>query len=346
VSGGFTNGHPMKNLLSMLSYFLRRFLYMIVTVWMTSVVTFLIIQLPAGDFVSDLAAKYARSGQKLDQPILNNLRQQFGLDKPVYVQYLRWATNVLRGHLGWSFGMQKPVVQVIGERIWLTAMISITTLLFVYLSAIPIGIYSATHQYSLADYTFTLVGFIGLAMPSFLLALILMYIFVNAGLSVGGLFSPDYMRVAWSPAKVLDLVKHLPLPIIIIGTAGTAGLIRVMRATLLDELGKQYVITARAKGVNEIKLLFKYPVRVALNPIVSTIGWELPYIVSGGVIVEMVLNLPTTGPMLYNALLTEDIFLASSLLLFLVILTVIGTFISDILLVTVDPRIRFTKKEA
>jgi len=329
----------------MLSYFMRRFLYMILTIWMTSVVTFFVIQLPAGDFVTNLAAQYARSGQELEQPILNNLRKQFGLDQPVYVQYLRWSTNVLRGNLGWSFNMQEPVAQVIGDRIWLTSAISITTLLFVYLTAIPIGVYSATHQYSLGDYLSIFLGFIGLATPSFILALILMYIFVNAGLSVGGLFSPDYMRASWSLDKVLDLLKHLPPPIIIIGTAGTAGLIRVMRASLLDELGKQYVVTARAKGVSEIRLLFKYPVRVALNPIVSTIGWELPAIVSGGVIVEMVLNLPTTGPMLFNALLTEDIFLASSLLMFLCVLTVIGTFISDILLVTVDPRIRFTKKE-
>jgi peptide/nickel transport system permease protein len=310
------------------------------------VVTFLVIQLPAGDFVDDLAAQYARTGQRIDQANLNNLRRQFGLDQPVHVQYLRWAGNILQGNPGWSFDQQKPVMQVIGERIWLTAAISIATLMFVYLLAVPIGIYSATHQYSLADYAVTLAGFVGLATPSFLLALILMYAFLNAGLSVGGLFSLDYMNAPWSLAKFVDLLKHLPLPIIIVGTAGTAGLIRVMRASLLDELGKQYVITARAKGVSEPRLVFKYPVRVALNPIVSTIGWELPYIVSGGVITEMVLNLPTTGPMLYDALLKEDMFLASSLLLFLSILTVVGTFVSDMLLVVVDPRIRFTKKEA
>jgi peptide/nickel transport system permease protein len=318
---------------------------MAVTVWLTSVVTFLVIQLPAGDFVNNLATRYARSGQSLQQESLNNLRRQFGLDQPIYVQYLRWAANVSRGNLGWSFEMQRPVAQVIGDRIWLTMAISLTTLIFVYLVAIPIGVYSATHQYSFGDYLSMFLGFIGLATPSFLLALILMYILVNAGVSVGGLFSPDYIRAAWSPGRILDLLKHLPLPIIIVGTAGTAGLIRVMRASLLDELGKQYVITARAKGVEETRLLFKYPVRVAVNPIVSTIGWELPYIVSGGVITEMVLNLPTTGPMLYNALLTEDVFLASSLLLFLSILTVVGTFTSDILLVTVDPRIRFTERE-
>jgi peptide/nickel transport system permease protein len=329
----------------MLNYLLRRLLYMILLVFVLSVVTFVIIQLPAGDFVNTLAMQYAAAGRKVDQTYLNNLRHQFGLDQPVYIQYFRWATNVLQGNLGWSFQFQKPVDQVIGERLQLTAAISIITLLIVYLVAIPIGIYSATHQYTIGDYFFMFVGFIGLAAPSFLLALILMVILLNAGMSVGGLFSPEYLRAPWSVARFVDLLKHLPLPILIIGLGGTAGLIRIMRASLLDEIGKQYVITARAKGVGETKLLFKYPLRAALNPIVSTIGWELPAIVSGGVIVEMVLNLPTTGPMLYSALLKEDMFLASSLLLFLNCLTVIGTLISDMLLVVVDPRIRFTSRE-
>jgi len=330
----------------MLSYLVRRFLYMIAIVWVTSVVTFLIIQLPAGDFVVHLASHYAQTGQEVEEAQLANLRRRFGLDQPVYVQYLRWARNLLEGNFGWSFQYGQPVGRLIGERVGLTAMISIATLLFVYLVAIPIGVYSATHQYSLGDYSFMFVGFLGMSLPSFLLALILMYIFLNAGISVGGLFSPEYMRASWSINKFVDLLKHLPLPILIIGTAGTAGLIRIMRASVLDEVGKQYVITARAKGLPELRLLFKYPVRVALNPIASTIGWELPYIVSGGVITEMVLNLPTTGPMLFGALMTEDMFLASSLLLFLSVLTVIGTFISDIVLVIVDPRIRFTGREA
>lgn len=330
----------------MLSYFFRRLMYMILTVWIISIVTFLIIQLPAGDFVVNLASQYARSGRELDQAQLNNLRHRFGLDRPVYVQYLHWITNVLQGDFGWSFQYSQSVTRVIGDRVGLTAAISTSTLLLTYLVAVPIGIYSATHQYSIGDYAAMFVGFLGMAMPGFLLALILMYIFLNAGMSVGGLFSPEYMRASWSLGKFIDLLKHLPLPILIIGTAGTAGLIRVMRASLLDELGKQYVITARAKGLRETKLLFKYPVRVALNPIASTIGWELPYIVSGGMVTELVLNLPTIGPMLYGALLTEDMFLASSLLLFLNILTVIGTFISDIVLVIVDPRIRFTQREA
>jgi len=330
----------------MLRYFFRRFMYMLMTVWVLSVVSFLIIQLPAGDFVTNLASQYAQQGRQVDQARLDNLRQRFGLDRPVYVQYFSWATNLLRGDLGWSFRQRRSVEKVIGDRIGLTAAISIATLLLTYLVAVPIGIYSATHQYSIGDYFSMFVGFLGMAMPNFLLALILMYILLNAGQSVGGLFSPDYMRAAWSLGKFIDLLKHLPLPILIVGTAGTAGLIRVMRASLLDELGKQYVITARAKGLRETKLVFKYPVRVALNPIASTIGWELPYIVSGGVITEMVLNLPTTGPMLFSALLTEDMLLASSLLFFLNVLTVIGTFISDIVLVIVDPRIRFTEREA
>ena len=330
----------------MVRYFLRRFMYMLLTVWLTSVVSFLIVQLPAGDFVTNLATQYARAGLSVDQARLDGLRIQFGLDQPVYVQYLRWATNVLRGDLGWSFRHRQPVERIIRERLGLTATITIFTLLFVYLVAVPIGIYSATHQYSMGDYLAMSVGFVGMAMPSFLLALILMYVFLNAGRSVGGLFSPEHMRAPWSPEKFVDLLKHLPLPVLIIGTAGTGGLIRVMRASLLDELGKQYVITARAKGLSETKLLFKYPTRVALNPIASTIGWELPAIVSGSVITAMVLNLPTMGPILFTALLTEDMLLASSVLLFLCVLTVIGTFISDIVLVMVDPRIRFTAREA
>ena len=324
----------------MFRYLTRRFLYMLLLIWFSSIASFVIIQLPAGDFVNSLARQYATSGRVVDEAQLNNLRAQFGLDQPVYIQYFTWFKNVLQGNLGWSFGAQQPVAWVIGERIGLTAAISLASLIFVYLISIPVGIYSATNQYSVGDYIFMFVGFIGLSVPNFLLAMVLMFAFFNMGLSVGGLFSPEYMRAPWSIDKVIDLLKHLPLPVIVVGTAGTAGLIRVMRATLLDELGKQYVVTARAKGVGEVKLLFKYPVRIALNPIVSTIGWELPAIVSGSVITDMVLGLPTTGPMLFNALVSEDMFLASSLLLFLTTLTVIGTFVSDILLFMLDPRIR------
>lgn len=330
----------------MVNYLLRRLFYMLIVIFVTSVVAFVIIQLPAGDFVDNLAVQFARSGRDVNEAQLENLRIQFGLDQPMYGQYLRWASNVLQGNLGWSFQYQQRVEDLIGDRIGLTVTISLATLIFTYVMAIPIGIYSATHQYSIGDYLSMIVGFLGLATPNFLLALILIVVFLNAGWTVGGLFSPEYMRAPWSMAKFIDLLKHLPLPIIIIGTASTAGLIRVMRASLLDELSKQYVVTARAKGVAEARLLFKYPVRVALNPIISTIGWLLPFIVSGGFIVELVLNLPTTGPMLYGALITEDMFLASSLLLILTVLTVVGTFVSDVLLVLIDPRIRFSEKEA
>ena len=329
----------------MLTYLIRRLLYSVLTIFLLSIVSFMIINLPAGDLIDSIAAKMVTGGRTVDQALLDNLRHQYGLDQPVYIQYFHWAGNLLQGNLGWSFLFQKPVSDLIGERVQLTAAISLATLTIVYLFAIPIGIYSATHQYTPGDYFFMFVGFVGMATPSFLLALILMIIFLNAGISTIGLFSVPYMRAAWSFARVVDLLKHLPIPILIIGTAGMAGLIRVMRATLLDELGKQYVITARAKGVDEIKLLFKYPVRVALNPIASTIGWELPGIVSGGLIVELVLNLPTVGPMLYQAIIAQDVFLSSSLLLILSTLTIIGTFISDILLVVIDPRIRFTSRE-
>ena len=328
-------------------YLFRRFIYMIMLVWVVSGVSFLIIQLPAGDYVDRLKLEYKARGEDLEQADLENLRFRFGLDQPAFVQYLSWAGNILQGDLGWSFSHEQPVTKVIGDRIGLTVAISIITLLFTYLLAIPIGIYSATHQYSIGDYVGMFVGFLGRAIPNFLLALILIYFFLNigAGKSVGGLFSKDFVRAPWSVAKFIDFLKHLPLPIFIIGTAATAGLIRTMRATLLDELGRQYVITARAKGLHETKLVLKYPVRVALNPMASTIGWLLPEIVSGSVITAMVLNLPTVGPRLFSALLAEDMFLASSLLFFLTALTVVGTFISDMALVIVDPRIRFTERE-
>ena len=329
----------------MTDYLIRRFMYMIVLLLLITVVSFLVIQLPAGDFVSSLAAQIARSGEEVTAEELEAFRKRYGIDQPAYKQYLNWMGNLLTGDFGYSFQYNRPVRELVGERIGLTATLSLFTLIFTYCLAIPIGIYSATHQYSTADYTFMSVGFIGLATPNFLLALILMFLLYKAGFSVGGLFSANYQTAAWSFGKVMDLLKHLPLPIIIVGTAGTAGLVRVMRATLLDELGKQYVITARAKGVSEQRLLFKYPVRVAINPIVSTIGWVLPVIVSGSTITAMVLGLPTTGPLLFRALRFQDVFLASSLLLFLNALTIIGTFISDVLLILVDPRIRYGSAE-
>ena len=326
----------------MIQYLVQRFLYMILLLWLLTVVSFIIIQLPPGDLVSSIARRLTETGEAADQAMLDGMRRRYGLDQPIYVQYWRWFSNVLQGNFGFSFLLNRRVAEVIGERLALTALVSGSTLIFTFVMAIPIGIYSATHQYRPGDYFFSFVGFIGLATPNFLLALILMMALLAVGMSPGGLFSPEYMKAPWSLAKVGNLLAHLPLPIVIVGTAGTAGIIRVMRATLLDELEKQYVITARAKGVSESSLLFKYPVRVAINPIVSTVGWLLPVIVSGEIITSLVIGLPTVGPMLFTALQFQDMFLASSLLLFLNFLTVIGTLVSDIVLVAIDPRIRFS----
>jgi len=331
----------------MLSYIIRRFFYMIIVLLIVSVVAFIIIQLPPGDYLTTLIENLRASGIQVDEEMIRSLEKQYGLNLPVYAQYFKWMWNMLHGDFGRSFQWNEPVSKLIGERLMLTVTISIVTMLFTYFVAIPIGIYSATHQYSIADYSFTVVGFAGLATPNFLLALVLMFVFYKYfGLSAGGLFSIGYELAPWSLGKVIDMLKHLPIPIIVIGTAGTAGLIRVMRGCLLDELQKQYVITARAKGVSERSLLFKYPVRIAINPIVSTIGWTLPLIVSGETITAIVLSLPTTGPLLFQALMTQDMYLAGSTVMFLTSLTVIGTLISDILLVWLDPRIRYEKRKA
>jgi len=253
---------------------------------------------------------------------------------------------MFRGDFGRSVQWSKSVISLVGERLLLTIVISLGATLFTYVVAISVGIYSATHQYSLFDYSVTIVGFVGLATPNFLLALVLMIVFNNAfGISIGGLFSPEYSTAPWSLGKVWDMIKHLPVPIIVLGTAGTAGVIRVMRGMLLDELRKQYVITARTKGLSEPRLLFRYPVRLALNPIVSTVGWVLPAIVSGDTITALVLSLPTVGPLLFRALLTEDMYLAGTIVMFLCFLTIIGMFVSDMILAAIDPRIRFEKAQ-
>lgn len=326
----------------MLSFIVQRLLVMIPTLLLISIISFVIIQLPRGDYLTSYIAELSTSGESVDADMIASLRKRYGLDQPFYVQYFKWIWGFLHGDFGQSFEWNKPVRVMIGDRLTLTIVISIATLLFTWAASIPIGIFSATHQYSLGDHAFTFVGFIGLATPNFLLALILMYIaYRYFGTSVGGLFSPDYVEAAWSIGKVLDLIRHLWIPVVVVGTAGTAGLIRIMRANLLDELRKQYVITARAKGVPETRLLFKYPVRIAINPLISTIGWMLPFIVSGEALVSIVLNLPTVGPVLLRALLFQDMYLAGSLVMILSCLTVIGTLISDILLVSVDPRIRY-----
>ncbi len=326
----------------MTRYLVRRVLYTFVLLLLVSIVSFMVIQLPPGDFLSTYIASRQEMDAEVSREEIAAMRAAYGLDRPVYVQYFRWISSALRGNFGISFQYNRPVAALIGERLALTVTISLITLLFTYAVAIPIGIYSATRQYSIGDYAATVVGFVGLAVPNFLLALILMFVsYRYLGMSVGGLFSPEYLRAAWSWGKVWDLIKHLPIPVIVIGTAGTASIIRVMRATLLDELSKQYVITARTKGVDERTILFKYPVRIALNPIVSTIGWVLPAIVSGETIVALVLDLPTVGPLLLQGLLSQDMYLSASILMLLSALTILGMFISDILLAALDPRIRY-----
>lgn len=328
------------------SYIIRRALYTLILMVAISMVAFVVIQLPPGDYVTAYIAELQQSsrGSGVNTAMADALRKSLGVDRPIHIQYVRWIWGMLQGDMGRSLAWRKPVSELVAERLPLTITISTVSLFFVYLTAIPIGIYSATHQYSITDHGFTLVGFIGLATPNFILALILMVVFFQCcGLAIGGLFSIEYIDAPWGWAKFVDLLKHLPVPIIVIGTAGTASLIRVMRACLLDELRKQYVVTARAKGVSERTLLFRYPVRIALNPVVSTIGWTLPFIVSGETITAIVLSLPTMGPLLFKALLDQDMLLAGGTIMFLSFLTIIGTFISDVLLVSLDPRIRFER---
>ena len=330
----------------MLAYIIRRILTMIPILIAISIITFIIIQLPPGDFLTDYIAELQESGEMVDQSELEALKHRWGLDQPAYMQYLHWAWNFLHGDFGYSFEWDKPVSELIGQRLGLTVLISVATLIFTWVVSVPIGIYSAVRQYSWMDHFLTFVGFIGLATPNFLFALVLLWVsYAYLGMSVGGLFSPQFQDAAWSLAKVWDLLKHLWIPVVIVGTAHTAKFIRIIRGNLLDELKKQYVTTARAKGLPEVHLILKYPVRVAINPLVSTIGWTLPELVSGIAITAVVLNLPTTGPLLLKALLSQDMHLAGSFIMLLSILTVVGTLLSDILLAWVDPRIRFGARE-
>lgn len=326
----------------MLGFICRRVLYMIPTVILVSIVTFLIIQLPPGDYLDTLAAELSDSGG-LDSGTMAALREQYGLGQPIHIQYWKWITGIVfEGDFGLSFEKNLPVSDLIWDRLGWTFGISLLTLLFIWITALPIGIYSAVRKYSVGDYLATFFGSIGLAVPNFLLALVMMYVaFKYFGQSVGGLVSPEYIGAAWSWDKFIDLLKHIWMPIVVVGTSGAAALIRIMRANLLDELYRPYVVTARAKGMSEFQLLLKYPVRVALNPFISTIGWILPTLVSGEIIVAVVMNLPTTGPMLLRALLVQDMYLAGSLILIVSLLTVLGTLISDLLLAWIDPRIRY-----
>ena len=327
----------------MLTYILRRIAYMIPTLIAISIVTFVIIQLPPGDYLSTVVAQLSAQGATIDDTTLVALKERYGLGQPVYVQYWKWITGILlRGDFGQSFEYGQPVSSLIWGRLGLTFILSLATLVFIWIVAIPIGVYSAVRKYSLGDYVATFLGFIGLAVPNFLLALVFLYISTKYfGQSVGGLFSPQYIDAPWSWGKVTDLAAHLWIPMVVLGTAGTAGLIRTMRANLLDELGRPYVVTARAKGLAENRLLVKYPVRLALNPFVSSLNDVLVQLVSGAAIVSIVLSLPTTGPLLLRSLMSQDMYLAGSFILMLSVLTVVGTLISDILLAWLDPRIRY-----
>lgn len=315
---------------------------MLVVLLAVSFISFTIIQLPPGDFLTARMAQLKMQGGDVSIEQMAMLKHQYGLDKPFLSRYVHWVGGMVQGDLGRSFLYERPVTELIGERLVLTMAISICSILLTYLIAIPIGLYASVRQYSIGDYCFTLVGFIGMSIPQFFLALILLFVVYRVtGTSMAGLFSAEYAVQPWSWGKVIDLLKHLWVPSLIVGIAGTAGTIRVLRACLLDELSKPYVITARARGVSEWRLILKYPLRIALNPMISTIGWLLPSIVSGTAIVAIVLNLPTTGPMLLEALLMQDMYLAGSFIMVLCVLTVIGTFISDVLLAWSDPRVRY-----
>ncbi len=325
----------------MIAFITRRLLLGIVTVWMISVLSFAIIQLPPGDFVDAYIANLAASGSSVSAEAADAMRKLYGLGQPFYVQYGKWIFRIISGDFGESMEWRRPVTEVIGDRIWLTLLLSLSALIVTWGLALPIGIYSAVRQYSLADYLFTLIGFLGIAIPNFLLALIIMYFaFTQFGMSVGGLFSSEYALAPWTWGRVWDLMQHLPLPAIILALSGTAQLIRIMRANLLDELRRPYVVTARAKGLSETRTILKYPVRAALNPFASNIAYLFPALVSSSVIISIVLGLPTVGPLLVKALVAKDMFLAGSIVLLLGILTVIGTFISDLVLMWVDPRLR------
>ena len=318
---------------------------MLLTMFAVSFVAFAIIQLPPGDYLTSYMASLAATGEQVDPKVIENLRQQYGLGEPYLVQYWKWISGVVVGNFGQSFEWKRPVWELIWGRIGNSLLLEGLAVIVMWLVALPIGVYAAVRKYSLGDYLATVGGFLGLAIPNFFFALILMYLsFVWFGKTMGGLFSPGFEDAHWSLPRIWDFLTHAWAPILVLATAGTAELIRILRANLLDELKKPYVTTARAKGLPEWKVILKYPVRLALNPLVSTVGWLLPALVSGSVIVSVVMNLPTAGPMLLRSLTTQDMYLAGAIILLLSILTVIGTMISDVLLAWIDPRIRYGGK--
>ena len=326
----------------MLNYVIRRTLLMIPTLLVISVLVFVIIQLPPGDIITSRLQDLQAEGQEVSEEQIAALRARYNLDDPLHVQYFKWVGGLLRGDLGYSVMYGQSVNSLIWDRLGYTLLITLTATLLTWVIAFPVGVYSALRQYSLLDYIATILAFLGLATPGFLFALVLMYLgYEWFGIAVGGLFSPEYAGAPWSMAKFLDLLGHLWIPAVVIGTAGMAGLMRIMRANLLDELGKPYVTTAMAKGLNPARLIIKYPLRIAINPFISTVGWMLPYLISGSAITSVVLSLPTTGPLLLESLMNQDMYLAGSFLLMLSTLTVVGTLLSDILLAITDPRIRY-----
>jgi peptide/nickel transport system permease protein len=328
----------------LLGYIVRRFVLSLFTIFAISILSFTIIQLPPGDYVDSYIAQLAASGSVVSQQEAENLRIQYGLDRPIWVQYWKWATLAVQGDFGMAMEYRQPVTQVMGDRLWLTMGISIFALMVTWGLALPIGIYSAVRQYSFFDYLFTFISFIGVAVPGFLIALLVLYFgFTILDANIGGLFSPEYADAPWSWAKFADMLGHMPVPALIIGLATTAQAMRVMRANLLDELRKPYVVTARAKGIPWSRTVLKYPVRVAMNPFASTVGYALPYVVSGSIIVSLVMSLPTVGPLYLKALIAQDMFLAGTIVLLIGIMTVIGTFLSDLLLLWIDPRIRYER---
>jgi peptide/nickel transport system permease protein len=325
----------------MLQYIIKRLLLLPFLLFIFSIIAFILIQAPPGDFITSYIAELAASGSSVDRAQIEALRELYGLDQPVYIQYFKWMGRLLQGDLGVSLDWQRPNAELIGQRLMLTVLLGLFTFAFTWALAIPIGIYSATHQYSFFDYLFTVFNYFGIATPTFMTALVLMWLaFSWFGVSVTGLFSAEYVDAPWSLAKVWDLLSHIWLPMVILGLDGTARLARIMRANLLDELKKPYMQMGRAKGMSEWQLVFKYPVRLAINPLVSTIGWYLPLLFSGSVIVATVMNLQTIGPLLLRSLISQDMFLAGSIILIYMFLAIIGTIISDILLVWIDPRIR------
>ena len=327
----------------MLAYTAHRILIMIPTLLAISFVVFVIIQLPPGDYLETYIAELQSQGEAVDPQKIEFLRQQYGLDRPFLEQYALWVWGLVQGDMGYSFEHELPVTEVVGDRLWLTFLVAFTTILFTYAVSFPIGIYSAVRQYSIGDYALTFIGFLGLATPNFLLALVLLYLAnVWFGTSIGGLMDEQFIDQPWSWAKIGSILEHLWVPVVVIGTSGTAGMIRRLRANLLDELQKQYVITGRAKGVGPAKLLLKYPLRLAINPFIADIGSILPQVVSGAVLVSVVLDLPTTGQMLVQALRSQDMYLAGSFLMFQALLVVIGVFLSDLALAALDPRIRLS----